>query len=205
MPAGILPGLVPCDRGLRHAMGILAFALGVRVLHGTGRGGCGAPDRTQPSFAASRFAFMYAIDSIDDRFESVCSPRSYVVIEGWREAQLTDPELDALLADDKVADLRRFRNQVPRSSGSSAPSWPSNTTSGPTAAATRPRHPRQEPPDTDQHRNRQGATHRPSRRDQRLTDKDESRDVVPHATGLDREQSRRRGPHWGRRAAKNDP
>jgi len=36
----------------------------------------------------------------------------YVVIEGWREAQLTDPELDALLADTKVGDLRRFRNQV---------------------------------------------------------------------------------------------
>jgi hypothetical protein len=36
----------------------------------------------------------------------------YVVIEGWREAQLADPEVDALLADAKTEHLRRFRNQV---------------------------------------------------------------------------------------------
>ncbi|WP_109506828.1 hypothetical protein [Nocardioides speluncae] len=36
----------------------------------------------------------------------------YVVIEGWREARLVDPELDDLLADENVDRLRRFRNQI---------------------------------------------------------------------------------------------
>lgn len=36
----------------------------------------------------------------------------YVVIEGWRETKLADPELDVLLGDSHVDRLRRFRNQV---------------------------------------------------------------------------------------------
>lgn len=36
----------------------------------------------------------------------------YVVIEGWREAKLADPDVDALLADSHADRLRRFRNQV---------------------------------------------------------------------------------------------
>lgn len=36
----------------------------------------------------------------------------YVVIEGWRKAGLADSEVDELLGDDRVDDLRRFRNQV---------------------------------------------------------------------------------------------
>ncbi|MXG92062.1 hypothetical protein [Nocardioides flavescens] len=36
----------------------------------------------------------------------------YVVMEGWREAKLSDPEVDELLADRHVERLRRFRNQV---------------------------------------------------------------------------------------------
>lgn len=35
-----------------------------------------------------------------------------VVIEGWREAKLADPELDELLADENLERLRRFGNQV---------------------------------------------------------------------------------------------
>lgn len=36
----------------------------------------------------------------------------YVVIEGWRDAGISDPEVDELLGDDRVDDLRRFRNQI---------------------------------------------------------------------------------------------
>ena len=36
----------------------------------------------------------------------------FVVIEGWREVGLKDPELDVLFADTKAEALRRFRNQV---------------------------------------------------------------------------------------------
>lgn len=36
----------------------------------------------------------------------------YVVIEGWREAGISDSEVDELLGDDRVDDLRRFRNQI---------------------------------------------------------------------------------------------
>jgi hypothetical protein len=36
----------------------------------------------------------------------------YVVIEGWRNANLADREVDALLADSHADRLRRFRNQV---------------------------------------------------------------------------------------------
>ncbi|KRA30968.1 MULTISPECIES: hypothetical protein [unclassified Nocardioides] len=36
----------------------------------------------------------------------------YVVIEGWRTANLADAELDVLLTDGHVDKLRRFRNQV---------------------------------------------------------------------------------------------
>ena len=34
----------------------------------------------------------------------------YVVIEGWREADLSDPEVDRLLASPNVDFLRKFRN-----------------------------------------------------------------------------------------------
>ena len=34
----------------------------------------------------------------------------YVVVEGWQEAQLSDPEVDRLLASPNVEFLRRFRN-----------------------------------------------------------------------------------------------
>jgi hypothetical protein len=54
-----------------------------------------------------------AVTSIDDSIAlSLWYATIYVVIEGCREAQLSDSELDALLADHKVDDLRRFRNQV---------------------------------------------------------------------------------------------
>ena len=36
----------------------------------------------------------------------------YVVIEGWRNAGISDSEVDELLGDDRVDDLRRFRNQI---------------------------------------------------------------------------------------------
>lgn len=36
----------------------------------------------------------------------------YVVIEGWRATGISDSEVDALLGDDRVDDLRRFRNQI---------------------------------------------------------------------------------------------
>lgn len=36
----------------------------------------------------------------------------YVVIEGWRATEISDSEVDALLGDDRVDDLRRFRNQI---------------------------------------------------------------------------------------------
>jgi hypothetical protein len=36
----------------------------------------------------------------------------YVVVEGWRDARLTDSEVDELLGDDRVEELRRFRNQI---------------------------------------------------------------------------------------------
>lgn len=36
----------------------------------------------------------------------------YVVIEGWRDAGISDSEVDELLGDDRVDDLRRFRNQI---------------------------------------------------------------------------------------------
>lgn len=58
-------------------------------------------------------AEMDVVTSIDNTIAlSLWYATVYVVIEGWREAQLTDPELDALLADDMVRDLRRFRNQT---------------------------------------------------------------------------------------------
>jgi hypothetical protein len=34
----------------------------------------------------------------------------FVVVEGWREAQLSDPEIDRLLASPNTELLRRFRN-----------------------------------------------------------------------------------------------
>jgi hypothetical protein len=53
------------------------------------------------------------VTSMDDMIAlSLWYATVYVVIEGWLEARLTDPELDGLLADDKADDLRRFRNQV---------------------------------------------------------------------------------------------
>lgn len=53
------------------------------------------------------------VTSIDDLIAmSLWYATVYVVIEGWREAKLADPELDALLADGHVDRLRRFRNQV---------------------------------------------------------------------------------------------
>ena len=36
----------------------------------------------------------------------------YVVIEGWRDAGISDSEVDELLSDDRVDELRRFRNQI---------------------------------------------------------------------------------------------
>lgn len=35
-----------------------------------------------------------------------------VVIEGWRKAGISDSEVDEILGDDRVDDLRRFRNQI---------------------------------------------------------------------------------------------
>lgn len=53
------------------------------------------------------------VTSMDDLIAmSLWYATVYVVIEGWREAKLADPELDALLADSHVDRLRRFRNQV---------------------------------------------------------------------------------------------
>lgn len=53
------------------------------------------------------------ITSMDDLISmSLWYATVYVVIEGWRESKLVDPELDALLADSHVDRLRRFRNQV---------------------------------------------------------------------------------------------
>lgn len=51
--------------------------------------------------------------SIDDMIAmSLWYSTVYVVIEGWREAKLADPELNELLADELVERLRRFRNQI---------------------------------------------------------------------------------------------
>ncbi len=36
----------------------------------------------------------------------------YVVIQGWRNAGISDSEIDELLGDDRVDDLSRFRNQI---------------------------------------------------------------------------------------------
>jgi hypothetical protein len=53
------------------------------------------------------------VTSMDDLIAmSLWYATVYVVIEGWREAKLADPELDALLADSHVDRLRRFRNQM---------------------------------------------------------------------------------------------
>lgn len=50
---------------------------------------------------------------VDDQISmSLWYATLYVVIEGWRKAKLTDPEVDALLADGHADRLRRFRNQV---------------------------------------------------------------------------------------------
>jgi hypothetical protein len=64
-----------------------------------------------------------------------------------------------------------------RSFGSSARSWPSSTTSGPTAAAPSASNPGPQPPRPDpQH----PATRRTARRDQRLTNNDESPSYTTH-------------------------
>ncbi len=53
------------------------------------------------------------VTSMDDMIAmSLWYATVYVVIEGWRSANLTDAELDVLLADGHVDKLRRFRNQV---------------------------------------------------------------------------------------------
>ena len=53
------------------------------------------------------------VTSMDDTIAmSLWYATLYVVIEGWREAKLADPEVDELLADEKVETLRRFRNQL---------------------------------------------------------------------------------------------
>src|SRR3954447_17367173 len=53
------------------------------------------------------------VTSMDDLIAmSLWFATVYVVIEGWLETKLTDPELNALLVDSHVHRLRRFRNQV---------------------------------------------------------------------------------------------
>lgn len=53
------------------------------------------------------------VTSTDDEIAmSLWYATLYVVIEGWRESKLADPELDTLLADSHADRLRRFRNQV---------------------------------------------------------------------------------------------
>lgn len=42
----------------------------------------------------------------------------YVVIEGWRDAGISDSEVDELLGDARVDDLRRFRNRFSTTSAS---------------------------------------------------------------------------------------
>lgn len=37
---------------------------------------------------------------------------TYVVIQGWQKLKLSDPELDELLADEELDQLRRIRNQM---------------------------------------------------------------------------------------------
>ncbi len=58
-------------------------------------------------------AEMSFVESLDDTIAmSLWYATVYVVIEGWRETRVTDPELNVLLEDDRVSDLRRFRNQI---------------------------------------------------------------------------------------------
>lgn len=53
------------------------------------------------------------LTSMDDMISmSLWYATVYVVIEGWRETDLADAELDELLGDVYVDKLRRFRNQV---------------------------------------------------------------------------------------------
>jgi hypothetical protein len=53
------------------------------------------------------------VTSMDDLIAmSLWYATTYVVIEGWQEANLADAELDELLADGHTDKLRRFRNQV---------------------------------------------------------------------------------------------
>ncbi len=51
---------------------------------------------------------------IDDRglFLSHWYAALFVVVEGWQEVELSDPEIDALLSSPNVDLLRRFRNGV---------------------------------------------------------------------------------------------
>lgn len=54
-----------------------------------------------------------AVTSMDDMIAmSLWYATVYVVIEGWRNTKLADPEVDALLAGSHVERLRRFRNQM---------------------------------------------------------------------------------------------
>ncbi|NPC42939.1 hypothetical protein [Nocardioides sp. zg-1230] len=63
--------------------------------------------RAQSSEAIDPVTFM------DDQISmSLWYATLYVVIEGWRQAKLADPDVDALLADNHADRLRRFRNQV---------------------------------------------------------------------------------------------
>ena len=53
------------------------------------------------------------VESLDDGIAmSLWYATLYVVIEGWRKIKIADPDLDVLLDDDRVDDLRRFRNQM---------------------------------------------------------------------------------------------
>jgi len=51
---------------------------------------------------------------LDDRglFLSYWYAALYVVVEGWQQLQLSDPEVDALLSSPSLDLLRRFRNGV---------------------------------------------------------------------------------------------
>lgn len=58
-------------------------------------------------------AQMSFVEFLDDSIAmSLWYATVYVVIEGWRETKVRDSELDVLLDDDRVDDLRRFRNQI---------------------------------------------------------------------------------------------
>jgi hypothetical protein len=56
-------------------------------------------------------AFMFGVDK-RGAFMSHWYGSLYVVIEGWKELQLTDPEIDALIASENVKLLKRYRNGV---------------------------------------------------------------------------------------------